>query len=346
MLHNCPDPSRKAVRIILQPSFLILCLILAAVQAQAANKYALLVGIAGYAGPNALDGPVNDVNKMRQLLIGRLGFPADNITVLRDGQATRQAILNALDDLRRTARAGDVALFYYAGHGTVWPDLFSVRQDEATPLSVPANSLLPGILHPGASRKRQVFLGFKNKNQPEISSPTLWDSALCPFDHAGDDSGKPWGNLILDDELNDKFAGFKDIYFTFIADACNSGSSARGFSKTRSIPYKEAVGRRAVNNPPPAPLGQGPALGPRFAALTAARDEQLAYEIEDDDKQSCGLFSKWLRKELAASGGNGSYQDLLNAVRKGVGKGQEPQLMVFQEDTRHSPFLWPGRASR
>src|SRR5215217_2747644 len=85
-----------------------------ACQAEAATRRALLIGINDYSGsrlpavapdgardrdvPN-LDGAVNDVTIMRELLIALYGFKPADIAVMTDQQATRGAILAGLEHL-------------------------------------------------------------------------------------------------------------------------------------------------------------------------------------------------------------------------------------------------------
>ena len=85
------------------------------------TKWALLVGINDYEYPNAISplaGSVNDVEDMREVLIGKFEFPPENIMVLTNSQATHVGIINAIKNhLIAHAQAGDIALFQYSGHG-------------------------------------------------------------------------------------------------------------------------------------------------------------------------------------------------------------------------------------
>lgn len=85
-------------------------------------KKALLVGINAYAG-SPLRGCLNDVDRMRELLAGRFGFPAENLRVLRDAEATAQAIKRGLHWLADGDDAGGaVRVFHFSGHGKHVPD--------------------------------------------------------------------------------------------------------------------------------------------------------------------------------------------------------------------------------
>lgn len=89
-----------------------------------AEDRVLLVGVSNYKylWPQ-LDGPVQDLKRMRSLLEGDWGFRADQIRTLSDRQATRAAVLAAFDDwLIAGTRPGDRVLFYFGGHGAFQPD--------------------------------------------------------------------------------------------------------------------------------------------------------------------------------------------------------------------------------
>ena len=85
------------------------------------TKWALLVGINDYEYPDAISplaGSLNDVEDMKEVLIGKFEFPPENIMVLTNAQATHAAIIDAIKThLIAKAQAGDIALFQYSGHG-------------------------------------------------------------------------------------------------------------------------------------------------------------------------------------------------------------------------------------
>lgn len=112
------------------------------------RRRAVLVGINDYSAakphqrdlPN-LSGTVNDVEELRQLLIDRHGFAARDIVTLTDRQATRKAILTALQEhLLRPAAKDDVLLFYFAGHGSQVRNSRSDEPDRLDETLVPADS--------------------------------------------------------------------------------------------------------------------------------------------------------------------------------------------------------------
>lgn len=82
-------------------------------------KKALLVGINKYKIPGAnLNGCVNDVTNLRDILLKYFGFDISDIKVITDERATKKAILDGLNWLCDGARANDSILFQFSGHGS------------------------------------------------------------------------------------------------------------------------------------------------------------------------------------------------------------------------------------
>jgi len=83
-------------------------------------KKALLVGINIYdpsLGSN-LNGCVNDVENIRDILINYFGFDPDNVRVITDSRATKFNILERLSWLLNGNKDGDEIVFHYSGHGS------------------------------------------------------------------------------------------------------------------------------------------------------------------------------------------------------------------------------------
>jgi uncharacterized caspase-like protein len=87
------------------------------------SVHALVVGLDKYKSQilPTLKGAVNDAADLHDTLI-RNGVAAANITYLLDEAATRDAALAGLRRLVNTAKAGDLAIIAFAGHGTRIPD--------------------------------------------------------------------------------------------------------------------------------------------------------------------------------------------------------------------------------
>jgi hypothetical protein len=80
---------------------------------------ALLVGVNRYQIPGSdLNGCVNDVTNIRDILLKYYGFDVQHIRVLTDERATRSGILSRLEWLTVDVQAGDRLLFHFSGHGS------------------------------------------------------------------------------------------------------------------------------------------------------------------------------------------------------------------------------------
>ena len=80
----------------------------------------LLVGVDVYERPEIprLNGCVNDVALVRRLLKEYFGVPNEDIRVVVNQRATRDAIVHRLRTMIRDAQDGDILVFYYSGHGS------------------------------------------------------------------------------------------------------------------------------------------------------------------------------------------------------------------------------------
>jgi hypothetical protein len=116
----------------------------------AQDRRAMLVGINTYSPPEGveptvvrkwrdLEGAVNDVETMRSILGSRFGF--GEIHVLKESDASREAILSGIEDwLVEPSKPGDIAVFYYAGHGSQVRNTDSREADGLDETIVPADS--------------------------------------------------------------------------------------------------------------------------------------------------------------------------------------------------------------
>ena len=81
------------------------------------KKKAVLIGI-NYEGTSAeLKGCVNDVYKLRDMLVSQYGYTMGNIHMLINSDATRKNILHYFTLLLKTASPGDHLCFTFSGHG-------------------------------------------------------------------------------------------------------------------------------------------------------------------------------------------------------------------------------------
>lgn len=137
------------------------------------RRHALLVGINDYSASDlrgaaespksarsewpSLSGAVNDVNAVREVLETSFGFERDDILMLTDQSATRVAILKAIEThLVGSLREGDLAVFYYSGHGSQVRNSKSKERDQLDESIVPADAPL-GVPDIRDKELRQAF---------------------------------------------------------------------------------------------------------------------------------------------------------------------------------------------
>lgn len=123
------------------------------------HRRALLIGINDYTAsrlgpppipgevperdwPN-LNGAVNDVNALAEMLVGAYGFDRRDVVTLTDQAATHDAIVGEIEkQIIDKAAKDDVEVFYYAGHGSQVKNSLSDERDKLDESIVPADSRL------------------------------------------------------------------------------------------------------------------------------------------------------------------------------------------------------------
>jgi metacaspase-1 len=82
------------------------------------KKKALLIGINNYQTINGLQGCINDVTNVRNVLKTFFGFTNEDIRVLTDERATKANILSRLEKMVSAGKPGDLLIFQFSGHGS------------------------------------------------------------------------------------------------------------------------------------------------------------------------------------------------------------------------------------
>ncbi len=160
--------------------------------AHAETRRALLIGIDKYVPPSAaaasssadtstrrrgdwsdLDGAVNDVDALREILTARYGFKTEDIHILRNAEATRDRIFSETKKwLIDAAAPGDVSLFFYAGHGS---QVKNSRTEEADGLD---ESLVPADANRGVPdiRDKELAVVFGAALDKKLRLTVIFDS--------------------------------------------------------------------------------------------------------------------------------------------------------------------------
>jgi Caspase domain/Subtilase family len=110
------------------------------------NKWALLIGIDQYQSPDirTLQGAVNDVMLMRDVLIGKFNVPEKNIKILKDEEATHDDIVSAIRSHLGQAKADDVVVLHFSGHGSQIKDESGDEIDGLDETLVTYDDRMPG----------------------------------------------------------------------------------------------------------------------------------------------------------------------------------------------------------
>jgi metacaspase-1 len=85
------------------------------------QKYALLIGINYIGTRSELNGCINDVYNVKNILTGKFDYPEDNCEMMTDHtviKPTRMNILSAIRNRLGTLKEGDTWYIHYSGHGT------------------------------------------------------------------------------------------------------------------------------------------------------------------------------------------------------------------------------------
>lgn len=128
------------------------------------DRLAQIHGRASRSQISDLEGAVNDVIQLREILISKYKFDAKNIILLKNAEATADRILDALEThLVDTARPGDVSFFYYAGHGSRIRNTLTKNSSGMDSTLIPADTLL-GVPDIRSKELDRIYLQARRKN--------------------------------------------------------------------------------------------------------------------------------------------------------------------------------------
>ncbi|HVF30991.1 MAG TPA: caspase family protein [Pyrinomonadaceae bacterium] len=321
--------------------------IVAVSAAEAKNKkYGLFIGINAYTGGiTPLKGCVNDATSMRDAMTSKFGFNVADTTLLTDAAATRDGIIAGIKKYEAVAGPGDIFVMHYSGHGTLFPDKYTEEQDET----------------------KLIYMEIPNDaGQMEVLYERgTYDSALVPFDARSKTSGKPWRNLILDDELYAMLGAItrKGAQVVLISDSCHSGSidKARASDATRraeslatvfgvrrfsELDLEAPATTRTTRTPPP--------VSPLYLSMTGAKDDEFSLDVSYKGKPM-GLFTYNFIQEVnkivivPKKPITMNYQQIMAVVAKNVSEqagkwsnNQNPQLNFAYGNPRMALFSVPA----
>lgn len=277
------------------------------------KRLALMMGIDEYLIPQwRLKGCVNDHNLLRELLLTRFGFEEANIASLTNTQATREAILDAMDRLAGMGKyegqsivaEGDLVVITYSGHGSRLKEPEDQR-DEADGYD---STLVPC----DSDRPKPAGLGGPNKD-------------------------------ITDDEIFARVQRIKERagHLVMHFDCCHSGTISRdtegGLARTMPDDERHGDVERLSGFSAEGARGETTRGGGGFLPLdegyifmAGAADTELAREYRDlETKESYGALTYHLVQEMQKGGGKLTYRDVFQPARSRVTTlypSQHPQM--------------------
>ncbi|MEX6686549.1 caspase family protein [Danxiaibacter flavus] len=173
---------------LLSSCFLLLCLLFVSSrvfpQAQGPAKgerYMFCVGVNNYLanvnyatcqickdrGIKNLNGCLNDVDTISKLFIKYYDFLPGNVTIFRDQEASRTAIMQKFNQLLAKCRKGDYFVFFYSGHGSY--EYESANDNQLRTGKGYRNTILsaditqPGISDINSAELNKIFSAFTDK---------------------------------------------------------------------------------------------------------------------------------------------------------------------------------------
>jgi len=307
----------------------------------AQKKRAVLVGINDYSPAQTdagtplrkwkdLKGAVNDAETVAAILDSKYQF--DEIVLLRNEEATREAIFGAISDLEEASSGGDVAVFYYAGHGsqvrnigsresdgldeTIVPfdvvsgaldirdkelrDSFNKIIDKGGLLTMIFDSCHSGSITRGVAGGQTRFIEASSIVVDDPSNPPRpIDRGAVVISAAQDDE---LASELLDAEGNHRGA-FSWALGQALYSADQHDSMQRIFLKTRALMKARGITQEPVMG------GQQEMLAQSMfgsSAGVASSDEVIVMRVEDDDIFVQGGIATGLREgsELLSSNGD------------------------------------------
>lgn len=304
----------------------------------AGNEYGVFVGVGKYPREaDVLSSSANDAREMCKAYSSSCGN--GTVKLLRDESATRQNILQSILGFQKIVMKGDLFVFYYSGHGTLFPDRFSEELDEKITVRISKN------------RTGEKF-----------------DAALIPYDSTQNSDEKTWRNLILDDELYKLFAGFtqKGARVIFISDSCYSGGQAKGglelsikkrssLGKAKFLDWKDAIGIKSESELKKGVLIQkdfksDSSLENRYIMVASSGENQASFSQNPDTGMQMSLFTYYFLdvfNKYKKSGKVFTFETVINEVNPQVvkyaeanGESQSPKIDVsFYKESLRIPVF-------
>jgi len=282
----------------LMKNTLFLIFMLAAALSVHAEKYALIIAIGDY--PEEGKWPdissQNDVLHVEAALL-KLGFPADHIRKITDGQATKQGILDALNGLTSRVTKGDIVYIHYSGHGQQVVDQGTDEIDGLDEALVPYDSPL--------EFKAGIYEGINLIRDDEMGEVTANLRLRCG----------PTGQVIL------------------ILDSCHSGTGTRGMGYVRGTdrlmaPANFTPGQKQFEKIQRSEGLTQPDMAP-MASFFGASPRELNYEAKDEQSRTVGSLTYAFTTVVSQMQHAVTFEEIFDRVKQkmaAIAPRQNPQF--------------------
>lgn len=280
-----------------------------------AGKYALIIAIGNYDQNKTGWYPIsaqNDVPLIEKTLLG-LGFKESDITIIRDEQATKKGMEDALNELYNRISEGDEVVIHYSGHGH---QIFDDNGDEIDGLD-------------------ECLVCY----DAPISMKDGYDGSL----HFRDDE---LGKYV--EKFRIKLG--KDGHLLMFLDSCHSGTGTRGAAKVRGgapplVPEgwkapaekkdgKVGMGMGATNSRGAATLDNMA----KFVVFSGASANELNYETFDEENNSVGSLSFCIYKSFSQMKAGDSYRQVFARIMAEMASKAPNQNPAIEGDVDYTVF--------
>lgn len=267
-----------------------------------AEKYGLIIAIGDYQPRTGWSkiSSANDVPLIKSALMNQ-NFKEDNIMVLKDADATRAGILQAIEDLQARIQPGDVVVIHYSGHGQQIFDNNGDEIDDKDESLVPYDALV------------RYTSNYKGEN------------------HIRDDE---LGNIIA----NFRNTLGKDGQLLMILDSCHSGSAsrggkARGGEGTFAPPNWTPTSNKNVPGSGLVEKVNLSADASPFVMFSGASADELNYEYE-----GYGSLSFAFSKAMNELGSDFTYRRLFSVISANMNVISPKQTPTIEGDADYKLF--------
>lgn len=272
--------------------------------------HALVIGINRYPGfppENQLAGCVHDARLMARLLRQRFAFPDPRL--LLDAAATREGILQALEELLEATGEGHRVVLHFSGHGSQMRDREGDEPDGYDETLVPYDS------GRGSHPNRDISDDEIHHWLLRLTRRT--DAVTLIFDccHSATLSRDPLGVAVRRVETDHR-------PITDLPPSPVSPTQTSQLAGARSAPARRTGGWASLTE-----------LGERYTLLAACRDDESAFEHRSGDELH-GALTFFLSRELLKAPAGTSYRQIYQRLAPQITARyplQHPQLEGARE---------------